>query len=68
VKANQQYATWKRLGSGWGVYVPSAVSANPQLGDTVEVLTASTNQIKSVVITAIVKRSDAGTVCACQQK
>ena len=68
VKSDQQYASWKRVGNGWGIYIPAAVSANPQLGDTVDVFTASKGQIKSVVITAVVKRSPDGTVCACQEK
>ena len=68
MKSDQQHATWKRIGNGWGIYVPAGLAANPQLGDTVEVFTASKNQMKSVVITAVVKRSPHGTLCACQEK
>src|SRR5690349_4503682 len=62
VNTNEQYATWKRIGNGWGIFVPTSVSANPQLGDTIEVFTASTNGFKRVVITAVLKRSEKGVV------
>jgi hypothetical protein len=61
------YAKWARTGNGWGVFVPTGLSAHPQLGDSVEVQSVD-GEIRTVTVTAIVRSKVKGTLCACMDK